>query len=173
MAKALTDHPDWCLWLNKNIRRGCDHTALVETLLKNGFDETSIRIVLDGRRAFAGSESLKLLLTTPPQRSHDRPGLTMGDGPFLVSQVLTEKLQLYILPEFLSTRECQDIVAVGSDQLRASMVSFPDRRKNNSADENKDTSLDYVDPSYRTSVTAYCLELWSTVACWNPRYFSK
>jgi hypothetical protein len=86
MAKALTDHPDWCLWLNENMRRGCDHTALVETLLKNGFDQTSIRIV-------------------------------------------------------------------GSDQLRASMISFPDQRKNYPADENKDTSPGYVDPSYRTSQT--------------------
>lgn len=154
MAKALTDHPDWCLWLHENIRRGCDHTVLVETLLKNGFDQASIRIVLDGRRSFARSELPKLLLTTSPQRDHDQPGLTMGDGPFLVSQVLTEKLQLYILPEFLSTRECQDIVAVGSDQLRASMISFPaDQRKNNPAGDNKDTSPAYVDPSFRTSQT--------------------
>jgi prolyl 4-hydroxylase len=153
MVKALTDHPDWCLWLNENIRRGCDHTALVETLLKNDFDQASIRIVLDGRRAFAGSELSKLLLTTSPQRDHDQPALTMGDGPFLVSQVLTEKLQLYILPEFLSTRECQDIVAVGSDQLRASTISFPDQRKNSLAGENKDTSPAYIDPDYRTSQT--------------------
>ena len=177
MAKALTDHPDWCFWLNENIRRGCDHTILLETLVKNGFDKASIRmvlcdhtillktpvkngfdkasirIVLDDQRAYAGSELPTPPLTVSPQRDHDRPSLTMGDGPFLVSQVLTEKLQLYILPEFLSTQECRNIVAVGSDQLRASMVSLPDQRKINSPDENKDTSQGYVDPSYRTSQT--------------------
>jgi len=153
MAKALTDHPDWCSWLNENISRGCDHTVLVETLLNNGFDQASIRIVLDGRRTFAGSELPKPPLTASLQRDHDRPCLTTGDGTHLVSQVLTGKLQLYILPEFLSTRECQDIFAVGRDQLRASMISFPGQRKNNPADENKGISPAYVDPSYRTSQT--------------------
>src|SRR5665213_2791467 len=153
MTKALTDHPDWCLWLDENIRRGCDHTALVETLLKNGFDQASIRIVLDGRLTFAASELPKPPLTVSLQRDHDRPCLKMGDGTYLVSQVLTEKLQLYILPEFLSTQECQDIIAVGRDHLRASTISSPGQRKNNPADENKDPSSAYVDPSYRTSQT--------------------
>jgi prolyl 4-hydroxylase len=152
MAKALTDHPDWCLWLHENIRRGCDHVALVETLLQNDFDQASIRAVLDGRRAFVGNELPKLPLSRP-HRDHDRPCLTRGDGPFLVSQVLTEKLQLYILPDFLTTQECQDIVAVGGDQLRASMISFPDQNINNSAGENRNTSSVYVDPSFRTSQT--------------------
>ena len=93
MAKALAEHPDWCSWLQENIRRGCDHTVLVETLLKNGFDPASIRNVLDGRAAFA-----RQALPNPqqtPQTDYDRQGLTAADGPFLVSQVLTQKLQLY------------------------------------------------------------------------------
>src|SRR5580700_181905 len=99
MAKALTDYPDWCLWLNENIRRGCDHTILIETLVKNGFDKasirmvlcdqviiletpvkngfdkTSIRMVLDDQRAYAGSELPTSPLTVSPRRDHDRPSL--------------------------------------------------------------------------------------------------
>ena len=153
MAKALTDHADWCLWLNENIRRGCDHTVLVETLLKNGFDPASIRNVLDGRSTFAGRELPNPSLTAFPRRNYERPGLTLADGPYLVSQVLTEKLQLYILPEFLSPQECQDVIAVGSDQLRASMISSPGQRKNKSTDEDKNAGPAYVDPNYRTSQT--------------------
>ena len=76
-------------------------------------------------------------------------------NPFLASQVITPKLQLYLIADFMSPAECQDIIELGQGHLRASTVSLPDQDVQDALPGTVQLQADqtYVDLSFRTSHT--------------------
>jgi len=118
-TKILDDFPDWRAWLEENIDRGCERSVLVDTLTRNGFAATSID-------AAAARHLAKRNAARPPVRA--APALVKPDSGRFVLKANTEKLELYLIDDFLSESECADLVAAGDSRLRPSglTVDVPD-----------------------------------------------
>lgn len=130
----------WKRWLNLNLARGCDPLELAVILTQHGFSQDSIRDHL-----FQGSEpgarhaprGSLVGLGERDYRAIARPRLTYDCVHPAVREIDTEKLQLYILDDFLSSAECDELIEVINRHLRPSTTT---------------TSGD--DPRFRTSQTA-------------------
>jgi len=130
----------WPEWLKENIGRQCNPEELLGVLLKNGFSVDSIRQHM-GEHFPAHS-----VLLTMGADIHTSEGisytaianvrLTRPDTGLNVQQVVTNRLQLYVLENFLSEEECDRIVEIANTSLRPSTVTTGE-----------------IDKTYRTSNT--------------------
>ena len=179
--KRLDHHQDWLAWTQENLARGCDPAGVKAILLQNAFDPDSVEQVLaQGVRAPKAASAPMVyharavlqqgapvsLALGPLERTtsgEDRGARNNAQpvflqdpaNPFLVSQVITPLLQLYVLVDFLSPSECQGIIDLGQGHLRASTVSLPDQDAHNALPGTVQLQADqtYVDLSFRTSQT--------------------
>ncbi len=135
---------DWLNWLQENLDRNCNPEELLGMLLKNDFDLNSIQRHM-GLLFPKDSELLKKAGYTADARDQAsgidyaaiaNPRITWKDSGVKAQQMLTDKLQLFTIDEFMSTQECDRIIEISSSQLRPSTVT---------------TGVDYA--SYRTSST--------------------
>ena len=151
MRKNLDDHPEWRLWLSQNIQRGSDKVGLFKILIENNFDPMeSCTLIYNsiGRDITAGkTKKSQSFLRQNNSDNYDWPGPKVEAGGPLVSKILTNKLQLYILPDFLSEEECQSIVNAGNSSLRPSEVSYPGNIGEGG------TTAAHIDQIYRSSQT--------------------
>jgi prolyl 4-hydroxylase len=132
---------EWNRWLQENLDRKCDPESLLSILMSNGFSIDSIRLHM-GLLFPAGSPLLldiesALLSTDIDYSAIARCRLTRFDSGLAVQQVLTTKLQLYILDDFMNGDECNRMIEISSKHLRPSTVTTGDR-----------------DEGYRTSTTS-------------------
>jgi len=121
----MTLPQEWLDWLKLNLDRGCDLNDLREILLRNRFSKQAI--------AQAMGEVFPIAPKTPqePEKGiyeqlSNPPMLAPGSG-LNVFQLLSDKLQLYVLEDFLSPSECEKIISLMSQQLRPSEVSTGDK----------------------------------------------
>ncbi len=177
--KILDQHPEWLRWMRENLARGCDRADLTRLLLQNGFDTGSVDkalqtahsplkpqashfsapamgqpqapIVYHAKPVFMGMSALNL------QHESQGNSVFLQDplNPALVSQVLTSKMQLYLIADFMSASECQVLIELGAKHLRASTVSLPDQHAQSGSAQVLEQLGDqtYVDLSFRTSQT--------------------
>jgi prolyl 4-hydroxylase len=122
----------WPHWLRENLDRQCDPEKLLEILLKNGFGLASIQEHM-GLRFPLGSPLLKNLNDQPQTLGIDYPAIaqtriTRLDSGLNVQQVLNEKIQLFILDNFLSDRECDRVIEIANQHLRPSTVTTDDNQ---------------------------------------------
>jgi prolyl 4-hydroxylase len=135
---------EWLDWLQLNLDRGCNPGELLETLLKNDFEVASIQ----RHMGLLFPKDSALLKSTDFTVNPEDPAylidytaiantrLTWKDSGTHAQQVLTNKLQLYCIEEFMTEEECDRIMEISNRALRPSTVT---------------TGPDYA--SYRTSTT--------------------
>jgi prolyl 4-hydroxylase len=102
----------WRAWLKENIERGCSRSDLVRILRDHGFSLSSIRQNMGA--AFPSD--------TPPQEASSPPSLVRR-RPAALHQLETDELDIYTLDDFLSTQECDRLVALIRHHLRPSTVT--------------------------------------------------
>ena len=177
--KLLNQHSEWVTWVRENLARGCDLNSVKNTLIQNGFDPISIERVIksvlhktvvvpnlvqwSNTRQIQGTTNYASGPTSS-KASHLSLGHASPDNavflqdplnPALVSQVISSKMQLYLIADFMNPKECQEIIDLGNKQLRPSTVSLPDQEFNRAEDKGAMKLADetYVDLSFRTSQT--------------------
>ena len=141
--KRLQLDPAWCAWLHENLNRGCAPAQLLEKLLANDFSLPSIQQEMGARFPHHAGLLASALNSMPAidYQAVSRALLTQADSGFAVLQVLTQKLQLYVLEDFLSAPECDQLMAVASAQLRPSTVTTKDADKLFRTSETSDLGL--------------------------------
>src|SRR4051812_14845206 len=98
----------WLGWVKENLDRGCAPEDILRILLENNFPVAEISGAMGAKfprqsAQLNGGHSdidYHALAHLPITRS-DRPGLTRID---------TTKLQLYVLDDFMTGKECQDLI---------------------------------------------------------------
>lgn len=132
----------WPKWLRENIERKCSAEQLLGILLKNGFSESSIREHM-GALFPAGSQLLSGA-KPPPDADYallSRIPITRRESGINAQQVLTDKLQLFVLDGFMSAEECKRIVKISGKHLRPSTVTTGDRDKGYRTSSTSDLGL--------------------------------
>ena len=115
-AKPRPLDAQWTRWFHTNVARGCSIDELKGILLKEGFEASSIDWALASAPR-PGSP----IPPVPMQGNIPRPDLKLpnavahGEG----------HVQLYTVDDFLTARECDEIVALVTAQLRPSTISAP------------------------------------------------
>lgn len=107
----------WQRWTQENLDRGCSPHELVNILRKHGFADPAIEAVMAER--------------FPPecrQQSVDyaalsRPPLVQAPAARAAVQVDEPRLQLYVIDNFLSAAECQQVMALMDARLRPSTIT--------------------------------------------------
>lgn len=131
----------WKNWLQENIARNCSPEDLLGKLLKNQFSIDSIREAM-GEKFPANSQ---LLSNVPPDdidyAAIAETHITRSDTGLQVQKFQTNKLQLYVIEDFMSKLECEKIVKISNSRLRPSTVTTGDKDKNYRTSSTSDLSL--------------------------------
>ncbi len=124
---------NWQNWLQENLGRNCDPYELLERLRNNGFSEDSIKMAMGENY--------------PPEwEKYDdkidyegfaKAPLTRADYNLDALKVNTDKLQIFVIDNFLSKIECENVINTVTPHLRPSTIT----RENE-------------DKAYRTSATS-------------------
>lgn len=129
----------WPAWLKENIERKCDPEQLLAILLRNGFSVPSIRENMGP--AFPKNSALLKNAPAVDYLALSKTRLTRPDNGLSVQQVMTKKLQLYTIEEFLDEKECDLIVKISGKHLRPSTVTTGDRDKGYRTSSTSDLGL--------------------------------
>lgn len=119
---------EWKAWLKENIIRGCDSEELFAILLRNHFTVDSIRQEM-GDKFPAYSKLLEPALQEEKSilnidyRAIANVRLTRPDSGLNVFQVVSRKVQLYMLEDFMSGEECDKIADIAAHHLRPSTTT--------------------------------------------------
>lgn len=116
----------WKNWTKENLERGCNPLEVNCILLQHGFDADSIRAAMDG--AYPNDHIDHKVMAAPR--------MTRDDNGLKASKFDTDKLQLYVIDECLTSEECDGLLEIINRNLRASTITI----------ENEDRA-------YRTSST--------------------
>lgn len=126
----------WTDWLRTNLERKCDRNELIEILKANGFDLATICRNMDALSPVTSPPVIAL----PDYAAIARTRITRPDsGLMSVQQVLSDKVQLYVLENFMTEEECDRIVEIAGLQLRPSTVTTGE--KNYRTSSTSDLSL--------------------------------
>ena len=107
----------WTHWLHLNIQRGCAIDELRGILRSNGFSDASIEAgIAASGLSVPGHVPMPTVLAEAPQPKLQLPNAVARGG---------DKAQLYTVDDFLSRKECDEIVALILAQLRPSTISTP------------------------------------------------
>jgi prolyl 4-hydroxylase len=118
------DH-SWKKWVEENIARGCDPQELFGILVKQGFSPDCIADAM-GNRLPDGPGSLEEAPCDEPDfHAISKPRLVRNKSGLKLQKVDTGKVQLYMLDDFLTARQCDDMAALIGEHLRPSTVTLP------------------------------------------------
>lgn len=120
MTKRQLDE-SWKTWLEENLERQCDPVELVSILLANDFDLDSIR---QGMAERFPAEPDFFDVARPDYRAIAETRLTQRAANPKLSKVSTDQAQIYVLDDFASAAECDEMVEVISRNLRPSTVTL-------------------------------------------------
>ncbi len=136
----------WKSWLEENLARQCDPIELVSILLRNQFSLDSIRETM-GDRFPPSAALLEVLL--PDYRAISETRLTRDTANPKLHKVDTNKLQLYVLDDFMSAAECDALVDIIGQHLRPSTTTREDEDAYFRTSKTSDLSL-LTDPLIST-----------------------
>jgi prolyl 4-hydroxylase len=122
---AQLDH-SWKAWVEENIERGCDSRALLGILVKQGFPLGSIVAAMGN--AFPGGpgwleKALCGDVDEPDYHAISNPPLVRNASGLKLQKVDTEQMQLYMLDDFMTDRQCDEVAALIAGHLRPSTVT--------------------------------------------------
>jgi prolyl 4-hydroxylase len=130
MKKHIDDN--WKKWIKLNIARGCDKVDMTEVLLEQGFSETLITEHLKYQPT--SEEVLKLInqyIVHSRSKNSNPVNLTPSfqdtDDLYLplAKKIDTDKLNMYLLDDFLSSNECNEIIKKIQKHCRPSTITNP------------------------------------------------
>jgi prolyl 4-hydroxylase len=140
MSKKKLD-ANWGNWLQENISRNCNPEKLLDILLKNHFSVDSIKHAMGEHFP----ENSVLLAALPDNdidyKSIAEPYITRSNTGMHVLKVPTDKLQLYVIEDFLSHEECDKIISIATESLRPSTVTTGEKYKSYRTSSTSDLSL--------------------------------
>lgn len=119
MRKKLDE--SWKRWLAENLERQCDPHDLVSTLLENRFSLESIRENM-GDSFPVGPEHAGQ--DGPDYLGLSEVGITRSVSTPGLRRVPTDKLQIYVLDDFMSASECDAMVEIITEHLRPSTITL-------------------------------------------------
>jgi prolyl 4-hydroxylase len=117
----------WKGWLKENIERKCNPEELLGILLKNNFTQDSIEECM-GDLFPADSPLLQDLdgksgLEDVDHKAISRARIARLDSGLNAQQLLSDKLQLYTIDNFMSDEECDVVVELMQSHLRPSTLT--------------------------------------------------
>lgn len=128
MFKVFDDA--WRHWVDDNLLRGCDKEELRSILKKEGFSPAHIDEVLAPQHFVKGTKNKVLAqrALADPNDGADYLALaniniTRGDSHPDVRPYPSPLLQLFVWDDFLSSEECQKLLAIIGENLRPSTVT--------------------------------------------------
>jgi prolyl 4-hydroxylase len=127
MSKKRLDE-SWKGWLKCNLDRQCNPEELLGILLKAEFSIDSIRECM-GDKFPLHSDLLGDLKEGIDYRALSAVRLTRPEAEVGARKIDTDRLQLYTLDDFMSERECDDIVEIITRNLRPSTITIPSTDK--------------------------------------------
>ncbi|MDZ4851013.1 MAG: hypothetical protein SGI77_17135, partial [Pirellulaceae bacterium] len=133
MSKRNLDE-SWTKWLLENLERNCPPQELLKILLDNAFAIASIRNAMGDRFP----ENSPLLGADAVDIDYEGIANAVIDGGV---RIVTDKLQLNTIPEFLDRFECDELVRVSAINLRPSTTTTGDRDKGYRTSTTCDLSL--------------------------------
>jgi prolyl 4-hydroxylase len=107
---------EWTRWLHLNMSRGCAVDELRGILRSNGFDAKSVEAGIAAYRAAPAAVPMPVMRVEIPRANLKVPNAVRHGG---------EKAEFFIADDFLSSAECDEIVARIMAQLRPSTISTP------------------------------------------------
>jgi prolyl 4-hydroxylase len=123
--------PDWLDWIQLNISRNCDKDGIAKILLDNHFDPAAIVSAmryLPTNPDLIGEMNRKLAAPVPVQEAELLPMFRDIDSVYLplAAKLNTDKVHFYIVEDFLSAQECDELVRRIRAQNQASTTTNPD-----------------------------------------------
>jgi prolyl 4-hydroxylase len=125
MAKKNLDE-GWKSWLQMNLDRQCNPEELLATLIKAEFSLDSIKICM-GDKFPVHSDLLRGTEIGKKEIDYEALAnvrLTRSGNGLNAQKHVTNKLQLYVVDDFLNESECDEIVAIIDQNLRPSTVTI-------------------------------------------------
>lgn len=121
---------DWQDWIKLNISRGCDKDGIVKILFENGFHPAAIVAAMQYLPQSPGliaAINTSLAGASPPSKPADATLRAIDDVtlPF-ARRLQTDKAHFYLLDNFLSADECDELVRRIRANCRASTTTNPD-----------------------------------------------
>ncbi len=123
--------PDWQDWINLNISRGCDKDGIARILCEHGFDPAAIVATMRYL-----PQSPDLIATMNAKLAADDPALALPDATVLraiddvtlpfARRLETDRAHFYLLDDFLSAAECDEIIQRIRTHHRGSTTTNPD-----------------------------------------------
>src|SRR5688572_22694017 len=124
-------------WLKEQLERGCSRREIADILFQQGFSIATVREQMGAsypEQVMRSSDPLE----SPPILRRPPPNLRRIESP---------KLELFVLEDFLSAKDCDRVAALIRHHLKPSPVAG-----------------DVTDAQYRTSRTCFLSDLRSPVA---------
>lgn len=118
----------WKDWLKTNIDRKCDPEQLLTILLRNDFALDDIRENMGAHYPAQSPAAAKAQDKKPDDIDYQafaKTRITRADCGFPVMRLNTNRVQLYIVDDFMNAQECADISAIIDKNLRPSTVTIP------------------------------------------------
>lgn len=118
---------DWREWIKLNISRGCDKDGIAKILFDNGFDPAAI--VAEMRYLPLSAELVAAmnrgLAAAPADEDDTYREIDAVYLPF-AERLRTDKVHIYLLADFLSASECDEVIHRIRQEHRASTTTNPD-----------------------------------------------
>lgn len=123
MSKRALDG-SWLGWLQENLARGCNPVQLVDILVKNEFAPHEIKEAMGDR--FPPEREQLAAATNWSYRAIASPALIHHPR---AKRLASDRLQLYVLDDFVSPSECAGLVELISSNLRPSTLTTDEKDK--------------------------------------------
>lgn len=133
--------PEWKIWIKTNVDAGHNKDGIFKILLDEGFDYSAIKREMNYEPAVQVEQLINPFHAASQQQAVSNHGAQIDPDELLVSNAVrydSDKLDLYILDNFLSTDECEQIIALIRQKKQPSTLSSYS-----------------VDQSFRTSSTCH------------------
>lgn len=111
---AMTE--EWLNWTRVNLKRGCSVEQLQGILFQNGFTHHEIIAAM--------SQSLGSEPTEAEYRALAEPPLVRNIEAFGGYRVPDDRLQLFVIPQFLNVKECKALIDEVNSCLRPSTLTM-------------------------------------------------
>ncbi len=143
--KNLGSHPEWLNWLKINLGQQSDPVEIRDILIINGFNVPSISKHMGAQfptDQWVGVDYLGLSKVALTSRQQDQR----------LQKVQTDKLQLFLLEDFLSPAQCSGLISLALDSFHTSGVIRPNEQNDYGFEQPDQGGV--VDFAYRNSQTA-------------------